>query len=110
MASRKLWREQFEALQTEEERVKFCFNVLRDLWDRDEFQKELLPETYARDTVANMKGALEDAGRFDLWEKFERAFVRMSENQKKGKSDWRDQFFREVLGDFYRPESDAAAH
>jgi hypothetical protein len=108
MASRKLLREKFEALQTEEERVKFCFNLLRDLWDRDELQKELLPEAYAKGAIKNMKGALEDSGRSDLWERFERAVARMAENYKKGRPDYLKQFFREVLGEFYRPEHDAA--
>ncbi len=95
MASRPFYRAAFEALKTEEERVLFCLRYLR----LEVLFREGLPEGFTETVLENMKGALEDVGRPDLWDRIERAWERWWANPERGKPDAEEQFSRDLLGE-----------
>jgi hypothetical protein len=84
MASRQYYRKAFEALETEGKRVAFCLHIVMTEWLYDGREKDRLPEDYITSLSANLQGALEDAGRSDLWHRFDWAIDRWLQNKKKG--------------------------
>ena len=83
MASRNYLRAKFEALPTEKERVEFPWQYLGTDLCRDGADHDVLPQGYAQAALSNMAGALKDAGRPDVWDRFWRELQRSIPRSKR---------------------------
>jgi hypothetical protein len=73
MASVTYLREQFSKLQTEEERIMFCYKIVDvEYWSRSNEQKALLPHNFLACLIRNLQAALSAEGRIDIYKRFAR--------------------------------------
>lgn len=74
--------------------------ILQGALARNEGQEGMVPEKCAGDVMDNLKVALTDAGRPDLYQKLDRAIVNREQNKKRGMSeaDAMNLFLHEVMG------------
>ena len=86
MSSVNYLREQFSKRQTEEERNMFCYKIAHaEYWSRSEEQKALLPETFLKRLLDNLRAALDAEGRVDLYERFVELVRRVHEDYQEKK-------------------------
>jgi hypothetical protein len=105
MASREFLRDQFQHLQSDADRARFCLNIwFQEVWSRSEEERERLPENFVSDVMKKLEAAMNDVGRPDLYETFSRALLNYGRNLNEKRADAATILVREVMGELYPAE------